>query len=369
MPAPDPGRPESAGESAPRTPVGFDLIADLNHAETLARLLGPISRFTRTPIETVGFSGSRHHRFEIVMASGQQHAFIFKHTRLADNWIAHRTMDRLGREAALLAEPALAGVWQAFDCPYRAFAMEPGEIGLLMDDLSDQLFPDVRQPITEGEEDVLLGALASLHARFWQSPALELPWLATATQRLGMPDPSWLDQPYTGPAHPVQERIRDGWRVALNRLPGDVVRLLTRPPAALVREYRDLPTTLIHGDAKVANFMIRPGGGVAAIDWELVGPAPSTFELGWYLAVNASRLARTKELVIARYRSLLQQHLGNAIERSLWQRMVDAGILAGACMMLWTKALGLEAGTPGAEEEWLWWLGHLEASCKAVSRQ
>ena len=80
---------------------------------------------------------------------------------------------------------------------------------------------------------------------------------------------------------------------------------LGRPASVLAADCAGLPWTLLHGDAKVANFALLPGRRVAAFDWQLLGIGPATLDLGWYLAVNAGRLARPKEHVIARYRDLL----------------------------------------------------------------
>ena len=98
---------------------------------------------------------------------------------------------------------------------------------------------------------------------------------------------------------------------ALAYLPRDVTAWLLRPAHELVdRLGSGLPRTLLHGDAKVANFALLPTG-VAAFDWSWVGAGPCTFDLGWYLAVNAGCLARPKEVVLSRYRALLEQELGN----------------------------------------------------------
>jgi aminoglycoside phosphotransferase (APT) family kinase protein len=122
-----------------------------------------------------------------------------------------------------------------------------------------------------------------------------------------------------------------------------------------------LPATLLHGDAKVANFAILPSGRVAAFDWQLLGTGPATLDIGWYLAVNASRLTRPKEQVLARYRDLLESCLATHLPDALWHRLVSLGILCGALMLLWSKALALEeSGSPAAAAEWDWWVARLE---------
>jgi aminoglycoside phosphotransferase (APT) family kinase protein len=139
------------------------------------------------------------------------------------------------------------------------------------------------------------------------------------------------------------------------RVPEEVAQKLTRPGREWAQEWDDLPRTLLHGDVKVANFAIVEGGKVAAFDWAMCGAGPCSVDLGWYLAVNASRLAGTKEEVIARYRALLGIDLGDAT----WRRLEDAAIILGARMLLWAKAAALESGRAGAQEEWDWWMERL----------
>jgi aminoglycoside phosphotransferase (APT) family kinase protein len=157
--------------------------------------------------------------------------------------------------------------------------------------------------------------------------------------------------------------VRHGWEKAFSRLPPDVKDLLSRPASLLAAECAGLPWTLLHGDAKVANFALLPGRRVIAFDWQLLGAGPATLDLGWYLAVNAGRLARPKERIISRYRGLLESNLARPLSDPLWERMVSVGILCGALMLLWAKALSLEdSGSPRAEEEWNWWVTQLRQS-------
>src|SRR3989304_6002136 len=81
--------------------------------------------------------------------------------------------------------------------------------------------------------------------------------------------------------------------------------------------------------------------------------------LGWYLAVNAGRLARPKEAVIARYRALLESKLGAVLSTEVWGQMLSVGLLCGALMLLWSKALALESGSEEAAREWQWGVGQL----------
>src|ERR1041385_3163954 len=47
------------------------------------------------------------------------------------------------------------------------------------------------------------------------------------------------------------------------------------------------------------------------------------------------------------------------IDDTTWRRLEDAAIILGARMLLWSKAAALEAGRPGAADEWEWWIQRL----------
>jgi len=85
--------------------------------------------------------------------------------------------------------------------------------------------------------------------------------------------------------------------------------------------------------------------------------------MGWYVAVNGTRLTRSKDELIARYRERLESSLGRALESPLWDRMIDAAIFSGARLLLWSKAIGLREGTPYRRADWDWWVEKLTRWC------
>ncbi len=341
----------------PNHPVRLHSMDALLDPMALERVLGVVEGVRRIPFATNGYSGSVHERWEVERRGGERLNLVLKRTRPAQDWTAFRTGDTVGREAVLLDEPKLTGVWSAFHCPYRAYVIQDGEIAVLMDDLSEHLFPDVDEPITLDHEDIVLDALASLHAKYWDSEVLDLPWLVTPAQFFDILGPRSVDDEQ--PPFALSDIVREGWRSAFPRLPTGIADLLSTPPDALARRCDGLPRTLLHGDAKIANFAVLTGDRCAAIDWALTGAGPATQDLGWYLAVNAGRLARPKEAVIARYRDLLESWLGAGLSDGVWEQMLDVGLLCGALMLLWSKASALEAGSAGAAAEWQWWVGRL----------
>jgi len=336
-------------------------LADLTDPASL----GAVS-VREEPLSTVGFSGANHRRLVAVLPSGETRHFVLKHCDPAREWTATRSGDRVGREWSLLAERALDAVWQAFVSPYVAYAVEGSRSGLLMEDLGAHVFPDVREPIARPHEDELLAALARLHARFWRSPALSTSWLGRASSTSEIVCPTVLDDAAALALMPaaLRERLRLGWDTALARLSTRAAGVLRCPARTFHEAWADLPETLVHGDAKVANFAPIPGRGVAAFDWALMGTGPSTTDLGWYLAVNASRLTRSKEAVIARYRELLERELGHALDDVLWARLEDVAVIYAARTMLWAKGAQVAAGSDAARVEWEWWARRLEEAAE-----
>ncbi len=344
--------------------VAFDRLDSLVDPAALSQVLGPLARVEREalPGNSSGFSSSRHEILTAVTRDGTPLRLRLKRTHIGEDWIARLMREAApGREASLLGEPALGPVWEVFTRPHLAYAVQGNEVGLLMEDHSAWTVPDVKEPINLAKEEALLGALAALHARFWESPALSLPWLTKAAWYSDVlcPREAGYEEALRGAPRSIQDGVARGWRDALALLPIGVADKLTQPSERIWREWSDLPKTLIHGDTKVANFAFLPDGRVVAFDWTNMGAAPATLEMGWYLAVNSTRLARSKDDLIARYRELLEGRLGRSLPPPLWEGLMDAGIVTGARMLLWSKALGLQEGTAFRRDDWAWWVERL----------
>jgi hypothetical protein len=340
-------------------------LAALTDPATLSQLIGHEVEHVRIePLASVGYSNASLSRVELARRDGACSRFVLKRTRLNEDWTARRTQDSSGREAMLLLDSeTLRPVWDVFACPYVAFAAEPGEIGLLLHDLTSELMPDVRVPLSESQENALLGALAQLHALFWDRSTAALPWLMAPAQYCDILAPSVARDPaaLTVLSSTLRESVPRGWELALTRLPPVIVRYLTRLGVEWEHVWADLPRTLLHGDVKVANFALLGDGRVTAFDWAMAGTGPCTIDVGWYLAVNASRLTGSKEEMLRKYRLLLESALGYGLSDRLWCRLESVALVTGARMLLWSKTLALELGRSGAADEWNWWVNRLAA--------
>ena len=158
-----------------RPPVRLPTIDALSNPDALAAVVGPVASIERSPLVTLGYTytGNTLERLDLRLASGGRRTLVLKRTML--NWVARRSGDAVGREAALLAEPALTGVWEVLGCPYRAFAAHGGDAGLLMDDLSDHLLPDIDEPNRVADETLL--PPGRIPCRYWESECCAS-WLA-----------------------------------------------------------------------------------------------------------------------------------------------------------------------------------------------
>ncbi len=309
-------------------------------------------------IETGGYSGAIF--FEVRLNA--QERLILKIVDLNDDWFSYRTQDTIGREGQVLTEPTLSEVHRIFYSPYKTIIRQGHRLGFLMEDLTTGLFPNKKKPLPKVDQNLMIERLAALHAHYWEDQRLsKLSWLMNIDNTIYQMGP--LDHvPYEGgSARNVQDQIKAGWEAAEALLSKPLKKALWQKSEEITRHWKHLPKTLIHGDTKVANFAKASDGRLCLFDWAFAGFAPCTFELGWFISVNASRLADSKEQVIAGYREALEKHLGRKIEDQLWHKMEEAGMVCGVLMLLWSKALGVVNGREGGQQEWDWWIDRLEA--------
>ena len=340
----------------------FTHISDLTNPKVIETITGAVSTINKTLLSGIGYSDSTLERIDVELTSGSTQSFILKYTKLNADWLSQRTKDTVGREAAILGEDSLLKIWDSVDCPYIAFAIEKGEIAVLMNDLSAYLLPDVKEPIDLQTEATILNTLASLHAGFWGAIEIKkIDWLKTPQQYLEALGPG--EHPtdsFAPPPEKVLEGMNKGWEVALDLLPEEIKSMFLQPAEKIMERWKDLPTTFLHGDTKLSNMALMPDNKIAAFDWAFAGQGPCSIDLGWYIAINSTRLARSKEDVISLYRTFLEAHLQHPIEEETWIKMVDLAVFTGAKMLLWNKALGYQSGTERGKSEWNWWIQKLK---------
>jgi hypothetical protein len=301
------------------------------------------------PFPNDGWSGA-----SLTLLRRDDDRFVLKRDSLARDWIARATADGpILREAWFAAHgPPLPSPIRA---PYLGVGAEGGEFGMLMPDLTGVLL-DWDAPIsTEALERVLEG-LAALHV--YASPDVLAGGVAhwcPLRERVTLICRQSLERP--GPARDaVAGRLLPGWD-AFDRLAPtaarDLISSLASEPQPLLDALALLPSTLLHGDMKLANVGIEPDGAIDLVDWQMVTVAPIAVELGWFLVSNVASLPLPPDEVLERYRRVS----GEATD---WSAQVDSAILVGLLLRGWRKGYDAEAGLTlasgvSAADDLEWW--------------
>jgi hypothetical protein len=218
---------------------------------------------------------------------------------------------------------------------------------LVMRDVGEFLFPDRDEPIEMEAHATLLDHLAVLHAACWGwRDAIGL--LGLAHRYLAFLPSLAEFESQRDDDSPLPGIIGGGWQRFWSRSGEsvDIVRALLDDPTPLVRGLASTPTTLLHGDTKIANLGCGPDGGTIMLDWALAGSGPPCADLAHYLSLNRARLPEPKADVIERYRGALERH---GVDTSpWWDAQLALSLLGSMLQMAWEKALG-------DDDEFAWW--------------
>ena len=143
-----------------------------------------------------------------------------------------------------------------------------GHFGILLEDLRERgaVFGNVTVEVSLEQLRTLIGHLAALHAKYWESPALEaeLSWMATPAGG-GMEEFFRLILPR------IQAHIdEDPWRLdileplgrSVPELHADMLRIAAGP-------LEHGPRTLLHGDTHIGNTYLLDEGRMGLLDFQL----------------------------------------------------------------------------------------------------
>lgn len=177
-----------------------------------------------------------------------------------------------------------------FGADYNA---QTSRFGILFEDLTQRggVFPNVLRHNTLGDVRALLGTLAKLHARYWESPrfAGDLSWLGThRTGRLA-------DMMNEGVPIVIQEEIDT------TQFKREMVQRLRMTGSSLrdglfaVQKYQQtLPQTLLHGDTHIGNTYLLPDGRGGLLDWQLMVRGCNMHDVN-YLIVTSLAIGERRE--------------------------------------------------------------------------
>lgn len=153
-------------------------------------------------------------------------------------------------------------------CFVASFDRDSGHFGLMLEDLTarDAVFPNVTMNVTIDQVRSLVSHLAALHAKYWESPALdrEFSWMATPSSG-GMED-VWkqllpIVESHTK-ADPWRAEIYAGLGRPMTELHANMLRIAA---TALERG----PRTLLHGDTHLGNSYALGGNEMGWLDFQL----------------------------------------------------------------------------------------------------
>jgi hypothetical protein len=291
----------------------------------LAAVDGAVERTVLGPGD--GRSGSRLERARL--ADGT--LVVVKRVAPAWDWIVRATGDT-GRIVELASSGLLDRVPAALDHTVLGAERDGDGWLVVMRDAGPLLVGD-RARLDRAANRRVLEAAAALHAAFAATPAAERLPLCSMTARYSFLSPATAARE-AGGSDQVPGLIGRGWERFADLVPADVadpVMAVLDRPELLAAALASSPATLVHGDLKLGNLGFG-SGTVVALDWGTqTGWAPPAVELAWYLAINASRIDATRELVLDDFRaSQGEGHDEDTLRLALFGGLVQLG---------WDKAL------------------------------
>jgi hypothetical protein len=311
------------------------------------------------PFPNDGWSGASLTRF-----TAGTRRYVLKRDGWDRDWIARATNDVDLREARIAeSPPAIDGV----ELPYLGVAPDgPRGAAILMPDLSDVLFRWERRMEPATLDHVLL-AVASFHAAGWLA-------LSTGADPFPAHDPCPLDrrllllspsaaERYQAEGLPVGGTFGSGWAAFRRHATPEasaLVDALSSDVTPLLDALETLPSTRLHGDAKLANAGIRPSGTLVIVDWQMTLCAPVAVELAWFLVSNAADLPITPDAVWRRYVGQLSRAPGGRAALGDEDAQTDLVWIIGLLLRGWRKGLDATSGTVlasgvPAADDLAWW--------------
>jgi hypothetical protein len=280
-----------------------------------------------------------------------------------DTWRETAMGGAPGGEARLWIEGVTRVLPRPLDCPMIDVARTAvGDWLMLMRDVSSGIL--ARPAFDDERERVFLEAVAALHARFEDDPALDAMPLAPlrGTTRV-FADPlvavaGGADAIAASP--PWVQRVVEDFKPLGSLLPAFLGLIGSGDAAFYVGMCRDRgwhdaldegPQTLLHGDLRRANIAFLPAGRVSLIDWEFAARGPAAADFAWhsflhfwaYPIDDRAPDARESELVEV-YLDALARRRGRPVDRAVFGRQLDAAWLRVLAVVGFCLIDGPEAG-------------------------
>jgi aminoglycoside phosphotransferase (APT) family kinase protein len=316
------------------------------HLQPLAELLAAhsLTGAAEEPLVHSGYSGAALSR--LTRSDGER--FVIKRMSLDRDWVMRSTADDACREACIAAAGVDLGTHVT--TPNIGAARDGDGFALLMRDVTADLLPEGM--ISRKQLEQIITAVAALHHT--KVPDDPIPWCAL-DRRMTLLTPAGGELAASYGA-PVARDILDGWRAFdQHATPAarETIHALFADPSPLMRALGRLHAAFLHGDLKLDNVAIDPGGRECLIDRAMKLVAPPAGELGWFLAINSRRIPVSLDDAMDLYASAA------GIPLSARPAHDALTVLCGLLLRGWRKGLDAETGEPA---ELRWWCERAESA-------
>jgi hypothetical protein len=281
---------------------------------------------------------------------------VLKHLPPDGDWLTRATGGE-GRVRRLWESGLLARLGPAIDHTIIDVRTVDGHDVVVMRDASGDLLPP-RAPVARATSRRLLSGLAAMHDECEHESGEDL---CPIGARYAMFAPA-LHVPDGSPgAHPLADRIVQGWDLFAQQVEADVVAAIFavhRDPEPLGRRLAGFAPTLLHGDAKLENLGLS-SSGLVAIDWgDLTGFGPREVDVAWYALKGAARIGCAPDALFADYEAVAGRPLDpEALDLACVGSLAQMGFRMAVC------AFATGPDRPAVAAAHLaWWTGRVSAA-------
>lgn len=348
-------------------------VEEMLHPAALAQALSrPVRSVARRLVAVKGW-GSTDPVFEGVSLDGESTAsLIVKHMYQSTDWEAISIGVATDRQVAIWESGVLDRLPDAIGHAVVSAARFDGGCALLMRNLDEHFLADDTDVSTECATDVLRG-LAAMHATFWQDPpTADLGGgMCDLGRWLSMVSPAMLAElAQVLPGMEVVVGISGAWQQLPNLVDSGAVRdlrALADDPARAVAALSAYPTTLLHGDVRMAN-VAWDGTRATLVDWKPIAGPPG-IDLIYFVSMLDEFSPFHPDEAAVLYRQMLEDTVGDV--GSWWDEHLDVCFAAVLAAIAGPKAWGLERYDPQRHPEWVamrWWADRAQRGMRIIAQ-
>ncbi len=321
----------------------YHSVDELLAPENLTKLTGSQLKYIRCLPMEGGLSGSSLLRIEADCTDGTRR-FVLKRMASQRDWIMAASNDHHCRSVTLWQSGLLDRLQPTIAHTILAGAHDATGWAMLMDDVSPTLMSN--RPYTANEVYLLLNALATVHATFWEAAELTEPTLGLCNhQQVLDVFTSATGRRFPATICPVSKALVEGWSLLQELIAPDVIDVLDRlyrDPQPLCNALAHYPKTLVHGDYRGPNLGIEWSSApqIMLFDWQLAACSAATVDLAWFFSGHNVLFASVApDVAIDYYRQQLAEQLGKRFDDDWWQPLLALGqltnVLRRACLKAW----------------------------------